>query len=152
MQIIISREHLLDIYLFYFRALVALTERGEQTTKPWLCIKHVNCECFPLAFGKGYVMSRCDKQEQGIVTRAPCISLNSAAWSLGLLISSRWDCLLAAASTQLLLSQETAWARCEEIEVITPVSKAEWKKCERFYCKLTFFGSAISSNEGLQRV
>ena len=82
-QIYICKEHMLDICLFYFRVPPALPENGAQTMKTCMCIKHFNYSYFALAFRNGYTMSRCDKEEQGIMTGAACISWNNAAWSLG---------------------------------------------------------------------
>lgn len=85
-QIYIYRTYL-DTYLFYFRILTALPENKVLTTRTCMCIRHFNYQYLLLSFRKGYTMSKCGKEEQGIVTGAACISWNNTAWSLGLLAS-----------------------------------------------------------------
>lgn len=41
-QIYLYKEHMLDIYLFYFRVPTALPENGAQKMKTCMCIKHFN--------------------------------------------------------------------------------------------------------------
>jgi len=42
-QIYIRKEHMLDMYLLYFRVPTAQSENGAQAMKICMCIEHLNC-------------------------------------------------------------------------------------------------------------